>query len=297
MGTRTTSIAALLTCHNRKQSTLACLEALHRCALPAGYALDVYLVDDGSTDGTASAALDRFPAVRIIRGAGDLFWNRGMHTAFASAMQDGHSFYLWLNDDTFLDIGALKRLMFTYERVASVGQPYSIVVGSTRDARTGELTYGGVVRRSWWHPLRLRVIEPSSVPLRCDTFFGNCVLLPDRVARRVGNLDPVFTHSGGDTDYGFRARKKGCSIWVASGFLGTCARNPVDGTWEDPTLALRQRWNKVREPKGLPPAEWVVILRRQAPVLWPFYLVLPYARLVAGSVLSGFRRRWGGRSG
>jgi GT2 family glycosyltransferase len=293
---RTRTIAVLLTCHNRRQTTLGSLEALHACSLRDGHALEVFVVDDGSSDGTAAAVLQSFPAVRLIEGTGELYWNGGMRKAFSSAMQVGYPFYLWLNDDTLLEDDAIERLLSTFERLVSDGQPLSIVVGSTRDARTGELTYGGVVQRSRWHPLRLGLVEPSSVPLSCDTFFGNCVLIPAEVARIVGNLDPAFTHSMGDADYGFRAHRMGCSMWVAPGFVGTCTQNPKEGAWEDRSLPLRDRWRQFHSPKGLPPAEWRVILQRQAPVLWPIYLVLTYARLLAGSVLSAVRRTWNGPS-
>ncbi|MBP8793116.1 MAG: hypothetical protein KBE41_04435 [Lutibacter sp.] len=40
-------IAVLLTCHNRKEKTLQCLEALYLNEIPAGYFLDVFLADVG----------------------------------------------------------------------------------------------------------------------------------------------------------------------------------------------------------------------------------------------------------
>ena len=45
------TIATLITCHNRKDKTLACLDALFSNHLPDRVLLDVFLVDDGSTDG------------------------------------------------------------------------------------------------------------------------------------------------------------------------------------------------------------------------------------------------------
>ena len=42
-------IAAILTCHNRKEKTLACLHSLFSIIST----IDVFLVDDGSTDGTS----------------------------------------------------------------------------------------------------------------------------------------------------------------------------------------------------------------------------------------------------
>ena len=54
-------IAVLLTCHNRKEKTVACLTELYNCTIPANYAFEVFLVDDGSTDGTAQYKAHSIP--------------------------------------------------------------------------------------------------------------------------------------------------------------------------------------------------------------------------------------------
>jgi len=72
------SIAVLMTCFNRKEKTVSCLDLLFRNQLPRGFKLKVYLVNDGCTDGTAEAVVDEFPNVTVIEGDGSLFWNGGM---------------------------------------------------------------------------------------------------------------------------------------------------------------------------------------------------------------------------
>ena len=49
------NIAVLITCHNRKLKTLKCLTALHNATLPKNHMMDIFLVDDGCSDGTALA--------------------------------------------------------------------------------------------------------------------------------------------------------------------------------------------------------------------------------------------------
>src|SRR5574344_1109723 len=89
------SIAAILTCHNRKQKTLKCLASLLN-VIPD---IDIYLCDDGSTDGTSDEVLKMFNHVHILKGDGTLFWNRGMFTAWAEAIKGHYNYYLWLNND------------------------------------------------------------------------------------------------------------------------------------------------------------------------------------------------------
>ena len=88
-------IAAILTCFNRKEKTRKCLESLFRI-LPD---CDVYITDDGSTDGTNEMLHKYFPQVYVVSGNGNLFWSRGMYTAWKEAVKGNYEYYLWLNDD------------------------------------------------------------------------------------------------------------------------------------------------------------------------------------------------------
>lgn len=285
-------VAALLTCFNRREKTLAALGKLFTQELPPGILVQAYLVDDGSTDGTSDAVREAYPEVELLRGDGGLFWNGGMRLAFSEALKVRYDHYLWLNDDTLLESEALSKLLGTYDQLVERGLPASIVVGSTQDT-TGKLTYGGVVRSSWWRPLKFRLVEPlESEPRRCETMNGNCVLVPDVVAEKVGNLSDAFTHGMGDYDYGLRARRTGCSVWVAPGYIGYCSRNSPRGTWADTGLSLSEQLKKAGQPKGLPAREWRTFARRHAGPLWFVYWAQPYVRLVASSLFRWVQLRY-----
>lgn len=263
-------IAVLITCHNRKEKTTACIAALFKQILPESVTFDVYLVDDGSSDGTSEAVLQTYPNVKIFRGDGNLYWNGGMRWAFAEAMKSNYDYYLWLNDDTLLYPQALNTLVTTEHSLVEQGHFRSIIVGSACDPQTGKLTYGGLIRSSWWRPLKFELIEPNEQPQPCDTLNGNCVLLPRSVVEKVGNLDQAFRHRMGDYDYGLRGLKQGCTVWVAPGFIGTCPRNI-----EQP---LRLRLKELNRPKNLPLEEWKVFSSRHAGFFWPIYWLSPYIR-------------------
>ncbi|MEB3829838.1 glycosyltransferase family 2 protein [Phormidium sp. CCY1219] len=279
------SIAAIATCHNRKDKTLASLEALFKQRLPDDVELNIYLVDDASTDGTAEAVAQTYPQVKTIPGNGSLFWNGGMRVAFREAEKADPDYYLWFNDDTKLYPDAVAKLLSTYQNLGDRASAKNILVGSTCDPDTGKLTYGGMVRSTWWHPLKFRLLPPSQEPQPCHTMNGNCVLIPRSVAEVVGNLDPNFIHSSGDMDYGLRVRQQGGQVWLAPGYVGTCSTNsPDNNIWENQNLNFAQRLKKVSQPKGLPVGEWKVFAQRHAGPLWPFYWGLPYIRLLLAAV-------------
>lgn len=286
-------VAVILACYNRKDRTLQCLERLFRAAAKVPYAkLSVFLLDDASPDGTGDAVLHHYPMVKVIQGAGDLFWNRGMHRAMTIAMEEGFDYYLWLNDDTMLAESALANFIETSDRLRERTNKDGIVVGTTEtEFGSGLATYGGRVRLSKWRPLQFQLVLPGAAPSPCDTMNGNCVLIPASVVARIGALDPVFRHSMGDTDYGFRARKAGFDIWVMPGFAGVCPKNRPEGEWVDRKVPLSRRLNKMFGPKALPLWPWAVYTWRHAGLLWPLVWAWPYLNVMRTSIMAAGRRK------
>ncbi|SRR5579883_30984 len=271
-------LAVLMTCYNRRDTTLACLQALYE----QNVTVDIYLVDDGSSDGTADAIKATYPEVKLLKGNGNLFWVGGMRMAFAEALKSSYDYYLWLNDDTILEPNALCHLLNIHRYLTEHDYPNSIVVGSTLDPVTKKPTYGGAVQSKRWYSNKFEFVKPGLEPQECETMYGNCVLIPSSVAERVGNIDAAFIHTLGDLDYGLRAQKLGCSVWVAPGYVGTCSQNCVRGTWADTNLPLYERLKKVFQTKGFPLRAWTVFVKRHSGPFWYIYWLLPYVRAVIG---------------
>ncbi|ANH80634.1 glycosyl transferase [Niabella ginsenosidivorans] len=246
------SIAVLLTVHNRKTQTLQCLRHLFAQQDVEDYQREVYLTDDGCTDGTAQAVAGLYPAVHIVKGNGALFWNGGMYKAWqAAAKAKHHDFYLWLNDDTTLHTDALSVLLHTAAQL----QHRCIIVGTTAAGNNNAITYGGRNRKNG-------LIIPADTWQPCDFFNGNIVLIPDYVFAKVGMNDPVFRHALGDFDYGLRAAGMGMKSYVAPGILGVCDSHEKRPVWCDPEKPLAKRWKAFRTPLGLNPEEYFIFERR-----------------------------------
>jgi GT2 family glycosyltransferase len=270
----------LIACHNRREKTLACLKSLFDCTLPVNISLDIFLVDDGSQDGTGESVHRLFPSVHVIDGDGNLYWNGGMRVAFAAALKQNFDYYLWLNDDTLLYQETISGLLNSAKVNESSAGRAVAVVGTTQLSHGCPPTYGGLVSKNRWKKLSFSIVDPLSNPLSCDTVNGNCLLIPKAIARAVGNLDSAFAHSMGDIDYGFRIRKEGFPIVVMAGYAGSCAHNSIDNTFLDSRLDRRERWKKIVGPKGLPPKQWFILTRRHAGVLWPIFWIWPYLRVI-----------------
>jgi GT2 family glycosyltransferase len=265
-------IAALITCHNRKDKTLLCLDTLNAQASEGGFDIKVYVVDSGSTDGTADAILKRYPEVNLISCDENIYWCGGMRLAWAEAMKGGYDYYLWLNDDTMLYSNAIEILLDTSKKIDGSSQvARSIIVGSTCDPITKQRTYGGYVFNPWQIP-----VAPKDSRQVCHTMNGNIVLIPKDVFDSIGNISSKFTHAIGDIDYGLRATRKGFSIWLAPGFQGVCeAGRPSLWTLSETPLAKRLR--VLHSPKGLPPKEYM-IFHKQHNKKWIIAVLKLYLR-------------------
>jgi GT2 family glycosyltransferase len=275
------SVAVLMTSHNRREDTLRCLRSLQQQPLFEEHHL--FLVDDGSVDGTGDAVRALLPCAQVIAGSGDLFWNGGMRLAWQTARACGRhfDFYLWLNDDVTLRPGALANLVADARSVAGAGAV--IVAGCTVAPGTDVVTYGGQCRAKASRPLRLRLKRPCGVPVPVDTFSGNVVLVAAAAERALGNLSPAFKHIFGDLDYGFRARAAGIPVVLASEVAGECDGHAPTGTSLDANFS---RWRRLRlrllEDQRLHARDWRVFARKHSGLKgFSFlYSLTPYLRLL-----------------
>jgi GT2 family glycosyltransferase len=212
-------------------------------------------LDDGSTDGSSLAVSKAFPDVRLIKGDGSLYWNRGMHMAWKTAAVEKYDFYLWLNDDTHLYDYALSEMIYAAEETNCK----AIICGCTESPyNKGELTYGGGKHEGKTYIANY----PNGKISQCDIINGNCVLVPLFVFERVGNLDWKFRHGIGDNDYSLRAKKRGISSFTAGQFVGSCAKHQSLPKWCLPHISVKERVRNLYSPVGNPPSQYFLFERR-----------------------------------
>ena len=211
------SIAVLITCHNRRNLTIDCVARL----LPQLNCGDrVFLVDDGSVDGTTDAIAKEFSDVRVIKGDGNLYWAKGMRKAWETAIAEYEEWdgYLWLNDDTALCRSAIEKLM-------AVNDGHRIVVGNLVNSKD-EVVYG--LREG-------------------GLFTGNYVFVPRKVYERLGMICGDYSHAWADSDYAMQAKRAGIEV-VSAGVVGKTEGHPNRPSLKG--LSLKARIGMLRNPKG-----------------------------------------------
>lgn len=233
-------IAILLTVYNRKGKTLQCLKNIEEQTIHTNseIKIDIFLTNDGCTDGTPEAVRTQFPYVNIIEGDGSLFWNRGMYAAWQEAAKGNYDFYLWLNDDTYLMSNAIERL---YQCSCKYSHKAIIIGSCCSTSDNSKVTYGGYDKEN-------RLITDCSKEIECKLFNGNIVLIPKYVFMKLGFNDPYYIHGFGDFDYSMMAYKNNIISIVSVGFFGECDRNTSIPTWCNPNKSIRERWNAFYKP-------------------------------------------------
>ena len=210
--------AVLMACQNRKVVTMTCLSRL----LPQlGEDDGVYLVDDGSCDGTADAVAGlNDKRIKVITGDGTLYWAKGMRRAWEVAIAERQDWdgYLWLNDDSELRLDAIAKMV-----AANDGE--KIVIGELENSK-GEIVYG---TRSG------------------GLFTGNCVLVPRKVYERIGMICGDYSHAWADSDYAMQAKRAGGAV-VSAGVVGNAEGHPIRPSLKG--LTFRKRLKLLRDPKG-----------------------------------------------
>ena len=242
------TVAIMMTVYNSREKVNAFLDNCYRQIdamkgiMP--YSFDIYIVDDGSIDGTSEEVRENFPSVHLIKGDGRQYWNQGMRLAWTVAAKQDYDFYLWTNVNTVLKEGAVATIM---ENSQYLGNK-AIITGTATDDN-GRLTSGGRTRAN-------KVVVPEQVlPVPCFTINGNFVLVPRYVYKLLGNLDARYHHALGDLDYGVRACKLGITRVVAPGVLATYNPDMRVPEWRNSAYTLKERYRLLCNPKGRPPKE------------------------------------------
>ena len=197
---------------------------LRRCLASVGAedCTEVFVVDNGSTDGSRELVAAEFPAVRLLANERNVGFSRGNNQALRLASGE---FVLLLNPDAELAPGAL-RLMADYARrhwdVGVVGPRLLYPDGQVQSSRRrfptrGVLFVESTVLQRWVPNLgwlrRYYVADRSADECQeVDWVVGACLLVRGEVVRQVGLFDERFFMYSEELDWCRRIRLAGWRV-------------------------------------------------------------------------------------
>ena len=274
-------IAVLLTCFNRKQKTVSCLDGLFsaqhafNARTKDQMELEVFLTDDGCTDGTADALKSQFSdhTIHILQGTGSMYWAGGMRFCWREAMKR-HSewdYYLLINDDTEM-IKNLFEELFEAEKYAVEHYGQEGIISGITCAKddSSKLTYGGDV---WVNRFlgTTRRLTPNGEPQMCDFTNANILLVPSKVVDKIGIFIDEFHHGKADYDYSNYARKNGIPVLLTANFCGRCDfdhPNYKEIANKVSAMSLKERKAYFNSPIHSI-ADYLLLVKRTSPLRYP----------------------------
>ncbi|WP_432812189.1 glycosyltransferase family 2 protein [Pantanalinema sp. GBBB05] len=216
------NVYLIIPVHNRKATTLACLNHLQHQGDLQRY--QTVVVDDGSTDGTQAAIQALHPSVTVLTGDGNLWWTGAIALGMNYAIEQGADYLIWLNDDCYPQPGAIAKLV-----TACRSQPNLIAGGQSLDPETGQPSYGGIICANY-HVTHVHTANDSD--LECDGLAGNFVCIPKSVVDRIGYPDPRrCPHYYEDVVYTHQAKSQGYQLRILHRAIAQCKDDHPPISW------------------------------------------------------------------
>jgi GT2 family glycosyltransferase len=180
---------------------------------------EVFVVDNGSTDGSAGMVQERFPGVRLIENEE----NVGFASANNQAIRASRGRYVvLLNSDTEVQPGALDALvafMEAHPRAGAAGARLLNADGSLQPSCHPMPTPG----REFWRLLFLEPVWPRATypmkrwdvtaPRQVEAIKGACLILRRAALDQIGLLDEGYFLYSEEVDVCYRLAQAGWELW------------------------------------------------------------------------------------
>ncbi len=225
-------VSVIIVAWNAREFLKKCLLSLAPVA--RALSLDVHVVDNASTDGSAGMVESEFPGVRLTRSAENLGFARANNVALRRVLEERRSDYiLLLNADVVVLEGAVDELVDYLEGHPEAGAagPALILPGGRFQTGVGGFLPSALSGLAYFLFLS-RVFPGTSEPLfidqaafsgrkkpkRVEWLSGACLLVRRETVERVGLLNEDYFFYLDDIDWGERMGGLGISLsyvpWV-----------------------------------------------------------------------------------
>jgi N-acetylglucosaminyl-diphospho-decaprenol L-rhamnosyltransferase len=176
--------------------------------------LEVYLVDNASMDGSASAVAATFPQVRVIRNQA----RQGFSTNNNLVLNRGLGRYLMLlNDDTLVLDDALDQIVEFMDEHPQVGAVGSFLLNADSSFQPAFSRIPHPFIEAIWPATNwsYRSSRQATEPFEVDSVCGAAMMVRRQVVEQVGGLDvafdPIYSE---EVDWCYRIKQAGWQIYA-----------------------------------------------------------------------------------
>jgi len=174
--------------------------------------LDILVVDNASTDGSCDV-IRSHPSIGLLPLLQNLGWGNAINAGLSDERAENVDYFIFMNNDVFLEPGAVKALVRQGEEHPEFGIFSPILLDIN-----GETTHSGGFFTSlgWWRRVIPDTERKPEVPEELDIVIGAAMFVRAQVVEKIGGFDPEFFLYREDVDYCKRAKGAGFRIGVAN---------------------------------------------------------------------------------
>jgi len=203
-------VAIITPVHNGIEFTLKFLKSLGKVRYQN---YEIYIIDDGSTDGTSEMITSMFQEVKLLSGDGNLWWAGSTNLGVEKALASGAEYILTVNNDVEVDPNFIEQLI-----EAASKNPKSLIGSMICNIKDHQSVWymGGYFNREIGD---LSHVEGSVEDFRqireSEWLTGMACLIPVDVFRTIGSYDAKsFPQYYADADFSLRAKRAGYRLLV-----------------------------------------------------------------------------------
>jgi len=211
-------VSVLIVNWNTRKLLEECLNSIFETAVSVSF--EVIVVDNASSDGSAQMVTEKFPRVKLLRNQENFGFARGNNQAAELA---SGAFFLLLNSDACLTVGALEKLLALAQK-----SPNAAVVGARLINSDGSFQFSYADFPNLWREFLIlstigrRLVrrsypshgaEEERGPQLVDYVNGACMLIRQKVYLEAGGLPDQYFMYAEEVDFCLTVKQASGQVW------------------------------------------------------------------------------------
>ncbi len=241
-----TTVSTIVVTFNGGAYISKCLTSLYASTV----SVQVYVIDNNSTDDTIELIQRDFPQVKLMCLKKNIGFGKANNIGIKYAFEHGADYIFLLNQDAFVEVDTLEKLAIQIKKQ----DDYALVSPIQLNGKGDQFDYkfaNHISKSTSIGKLLTDALYYKQVQDFYEIDLANAAawMLSRKCVESIGLFNPIFAHYGEDFEYLHRIQKKGLKIGLSTKAIAYHDRNqsPKDTTYNrEKTLLMEKAFIRYR---------------------------------------------------